>query len=61
MSAAMATGNRLGQFLLAVAGDGVELRAAPVCGPVSTALQVGEYQFVGAGAWASCRGWVIMA
>ena len=47
-------------LLLAVAGDGVELRADPVCGPVSTALQVGEYQFA-AGAWASCRGWVIMA
>ena len=57
----MATGNRLGQFLLAVAGDGVELRAAPVCGPVSTALRVGEYQFVAVGAWTSCRGWVIMA
>ena len=50
-------------LLLAVAGDGVELRAAPVCGPVSTALGIGEYQFaaVAAGAWTSCRGWVLMA
>ena len=31
-----------GNLLLAVAGDGVELRTAPVCGPVSTVLRVGE-------------------
>ena len=29
-------------LLLAAAGDGVGLRAAPECGPVSTALQAGE-------------------
>ena len=34
--------------VLAATGDGVVLRAAPECGPVSTALRTGAYQAIAA-------------